>query len=191
MNEKKKQPDFDVQPALVEFDNERDYITEVGFGQASSAAHRKWAETFAEGNIEEHPERFKRYEVVIRMPDPTEMLETPEAKAYSEALKAKRGITLKEGLRDYIGGKLSTMPPYMSVLENDPEKEDFRTIGPEKHQEFQTLADGYTVGSRSTGGSSIKAKAKKLDAVEEQAKAAGFKSFEDALAAMKAKGIIG
>jgi len=168
MTEKAKKIEFTVHPALEGCNREHDYVTEVGVGRVP----------------DDHPNRYERWEVCIGMPDPTDLLATPEALEYSKALKEMWGIELAEGLRDYIGGKLSTMPPYQSVLGEDK-------IAPENYQQqCQDLADSYTVGTRtSTGG--VKAKAKKYDETEKELKEAGFSSWEEALAKMRESGIIG
>lgn len=186
----KKAPEMVYHAPTVEFDNTVDYVTDIGFGRPTSPAHRTWAEKFADGDIDQHPERLNKYQIVIRMPDPKALLETPEAKAYSAELEAQWGISLADGLQSYIGGKLSTMPAYMSALPDDPEKEDFRLIGEEGHQQMQKLADEYKVGTRATGGSTVKAKAQQFDQQQAMLKEAGLDSIDDAVAKLKEHGLL-
>lgn len=169
MNEKAKESkvEFTIHPSPVECNRDFNYVTEVSVGRVG----------------DDHPNRYERWEVCIRLPDPARLINTPEAEEYSDKLKEMWGIDLPTALRDYVGGKLSTMPNYHSILGEDK-------VAPENFgAQCQDLADSYTVGTRATG-TGVKVKAQKYDAAEEQAKASGFASFEDALKAMKDKGII-
>lgn len=160
--------EFNVEPAIREFKNTVDYITEVSPGRVSA----------------DHIHRYDRWEIIIALPDPAELLETVEAQVYSDELKALWGVDLATALREVMGAAFAVRPNY-HIEDVAFDKE--RCLLDNGHFKMQDLADQYNIGQR-TGGPTQKKQVAELKDAKAKIDGLGFGSMDEAIAALaKAK----